>query len=126
MAQWQRWLNASVLKTESRKRLVGSNPTCVAKGMIKRITAESYVENLLKQRNIRQVDLLNKMKELKLADDKTLVASKLNNAIHTKMGYTWARRIEIALDLPNYCIVRMVGRPTEYEWKKIKEIKKHV
>ena len=31
MAQWQRWLNASVLKTESRKRLVGSNPTCVAK-----------------------------------------------------------------------------------------------
>ena len=33
MAQWQRWLNASVLKTESRKRLVGSNPTCVAKGM---------------------------------------------------------------------------------------------
>ena len=90
------------------------------------ITAESYVKNLLAKRNIKQIDLLNKMKELKLADDKTLVRSKLNNAINSKMGYTWARRIEIVLDLPDYCIVRMVGRPTEYEWKKIKEIQKHV
>lgn len=126
MAQWQSWLNAPVLKTGSRKRLVGSNPTCVAKGMINMISAESYVRILLKKKNIKQVDLLNKMKELKLADDKTLVRSKLNNAINTKMGYTWARRIEIVLDLPDYCLVRMVGRPTEYEWKKIKEIKKHV
>ena len=125
MAQWQRWFNASVLKTESRKRLVGSNPTCVAKGMIKVINAETYVRVLLKKNNIKQVDLLNKMKELKLADDKTLVRSKLNNAINTKMGYTWARRIEIALDLPEYSIVKMVGRPTEYEWKKRKEIGKY-
>lgn len=90
------------------------------------VSAETYVRVLLKKRNIRQVDLLNKMKELKLADDRTLVKSKLNNAINTKMGYTWARRIEIALDLPEYSLVRMVGRPTEYEWKYIKEIKKHV
>ena len=126
MAQWQRWLNASVLKTESRKRLVGSNPTCVAKGMIKMVNAETYVRVLLKKNNIKQLDLLNKMKKLKLADDRTLVRSKLNNAINTKMGYTWARRIEIALDLPEYSIVKMVGRPTEYEWKKIKEIGKNV
>lgn len=90
------------------------------------ISAESYVRILLKKKNIKQVDLLNKMKELKLADNRTLVRSKLNNAINTKMGYTWARRIEIALDLPDYCVVKMVGRPSEYEWKKIKEIKKNV
>lgn len=90
------------------------------------VSAETYVRILLKKRNIRQVDLLNKMKELKLADDKTLVRSKLNNAINTKMGYTWARRIEIGLDLPQYSIVKMVGRPTEYEWKCIKEIGKNV
>lgn len=86
------------------------------------ISAETYVRILLKKRNIRQVDLLNKMKEIKLADNKTLNKSKLNNAINSKMGYTWARRIEIALDLPEYSIVKMVGRPTEYEWKCIKEI----
>lgn len=126
MAQWQRWLNASVLKTENRKRFVGSNPTCVAKGMIIMVSAETYVRVLLKKRNIRQVDLLNKMKELKLADDKTLVKSHLNNAINTKMCYTWARRIEIALDLPEYSIVKMVGRPTEYQWQRIRRIGKNV
>lgn len=90
------------------------------------VNAETYVRILLEKRNIKQMDLLRTMKKMKLADDKTLVPSKLNNAIRTKMGYTWARRIEIALDLPDYIIVKMVGRPTEYEWKKIKEIKKHV
>lgn len=107
-------------------KVLVSNTKSVAKGMIKVINVETYVRVLLKKNNIKQVDLLNKMKELKLADDKTLVRSKLNNAINTKMGYTWARRIEIALDLPKYSIVRMVGRPTEYEWKKIKEIGENV
>lgn len=90
------------------------------------VSAEAYVRNILKKRNIRQVDLLNKMKELKLGEEKTLVKSKLNNAIHTKMCYTWARRIEIALDLPEYSIVKMVGRPTEYQWERIRRIGKNV
>lgn len=90
------------------------------------VSAETYVRVLLKKKNIKQVDLLNKMKKLKLADDKTLVRTHLNNAINIKMGYTWARRIEIALDLPDYSIVKMVGRPTEKQWEKIKEIGKNV
>ena len=73
-----------------------------------------------------QVDLINRMKELKLADDKTLAKQKLNNAINIRMGYTWARRIEIALDLPQYSLVKMVGTPTEMQWKLIKEIKTNV
>lgn len=90
------------------------------------ITAETYVKVTLKKRNMKQVDLLNKMKKLKLADDKTLVLQKLNNAINIKMGYTWARRIEIALELPEYSLVKMVGNPTEAQWKIIKEIEANV
>ncbi len=90
------------------------------------IRVEDYVKDLLKRKNITQTQLLNKMKKLKLADNKTLVKQKLNNAINIKMGYTWARRIEVALELPDYCLVKMVGKPSEFEWKKIKEIKKNV
>lgn len=85
-----------------------------------------YVKILLKRRNMTQIDLLNKMKELKLAEDKTLVKQKLNNAINIKMGYIWARRIEIALDLPEYSLIKMVGNPSEAQWKKIKEVKPNV
>lgn len=71
-----------------------------------------------------QKDLLDKMKELNLAKDETLVKQKLNNAINIKMGYTWARRIEIALDLPEFSLIKMVGNPTPIQWEKIKEVGK--
>lgn len=87
---------------------------------------EDYTKELIKRKNITQKNLLNKMKELKLADDKTLVKQKLNNALNQRMGYTWARRIEIALDLPDFVLVNMVGTPSEAQWKKIKEIRKNV
>lgn len=87
------------------------------------ITAGTYVKVLLKKRNMSQMDLLRKMQELKLADDKTLVKPKLNEAINQKMGFTWARRIEIALNLPEYSLIKMVGEPTPLQWEKIKEIK---
>lgn len=90
------------------------------------INAGTYVKILLKKRNMTQVQLLNKMKKLKLAEDKTLAPQKLNNAINIKMGYVWARRIEIALELPEYSLIKMVGNPTQYEWKLIKEIKANV
>ena len=87
------------------------------------VTPEKYVKNLLIKRNLTQKKVLDRMKELKLADEKTLVRQKLNNAINIKMGYTWARRIEIALDLPDYILINMIGKPSENEWKTIKEIK---
>ena len=87
------------------------------------ISAGTYVKILLKKRNMTQIDLLNKMKKLKLAEDKTLVKQKLNNAINIQMGFTWARRIEIALELPKYSLVKMVGKPTQIQWKKIEEVK---
>lgn len=89
------------------------------------VTPEKYVKNLLQKRNLTQKSVLERMKELKLADEKTLVRQKLNNAINIKLGYVWARRIEIALDLPEYILINMIGKPSENEWKRIKEIKPH-
>ena len=90
------------------------------------ISVGTYVKVILKKRNMSQADLLRKMRELKLADDKTLVLQKLNNAINLKMGFTWARRIEIALDLPEYSLIKMVGVPSEKQWEMIKEVKSNV
>lgn len=90
------------------------------------LNAGNYVKILLKKRNITQADLIRKMKELKLADEKTLVLQKLNNAINLKMGYTWARRIEIALGLEDYTIIKMLKPPAETQWKLIKEVKPNV
>ncbi len=87
------------------------------------ISVETYTKILLQKRGMRQADLLAKMKELKLADDKTLVKQKLNNALNIRMGYTWARRIEIALELPDYSLIKMIGNPSPQEWKRIKLIK---
>lgn len=90
--------------------------------------AGNYVRRILIERNMTQTDLLRRMKKLKLAKEKTLVIQKLNNWINNidDSKYVWARRIEIALELPDYILVKMKGNPTEKEWKKIKEIGKNV
>lgn len=82
-----------------------------------------YVRLLLKKRKMTQADLLRKMRQMGLAEEKVLVKQHLNNSINIKMGYTWARRIEIALGLNDYELIRMIGQPSESEWKKIGEIK---
>ena len=90
--------------------------------------AGNYVRRILIERNMTQTDLLRRMKELKLAKEKTLVIQKLNNWINNidDSKYVWARRIEIALDLPDYVLVKMKGNPSEKEWERIKEIGKNV
>ena len=90
------------------------------------INAGTYVKIILKKRNMTQMELLNRMKELKLADEITLCKQHLNNSINIKMGYIWARRIEIALDLPEYSLIKMIGNPTEAQWKSIREVKPNV
>lgn len=81
---------------------------------------------LLKKKDMSQRDLLRKMQELKLTDYDKLYAQHLNHAITTKMTYSWARRIEIALELPDYSLVAMVGNPTEKQWERIRRIKPNV
>ena len=87
------------------------------------VDAGLYVRLLLKKRKMTQADLLRKMRQMGLADDKVLIKQHLNSAINIKMGYTWARRIEIALGLKDFELISMIGKPSEREWKKIGEIK---
>lgn len=87
------------------------------------ISVEMYTKLLLQKRKIKQADLLRKMQELKLANDGTLIKQRLNYALNTKMSYTWARRIEIALELPDYSLVKMIGNPSPQEWKRIQSVK---
>ena len=87
------------------------------------VDAGLYVRLLLKKRKMTQADLLRKMKQMGLADENVLVKQNLNSAINVRMGYTWARRIEIALRLKDFELIRMIGQPTKLEWKKIGEIK---
>lgn len=86
------------------------------------ITVGTYVKIILKKRNMTQADLLRKMQELNLEN---VDRCHLNNFINGTSGksYVWARRIEIALDLPDYCLIKMIGNPSKYEWSKIREVK---
>ena len=90
------------------------------------ITIGTYIKIILKKRNMSQADLLRKMQELNLGK---VDAPHLNNFINgtaPNNSYVWARRVEIALDLPEYSIIKMIGTPTEFEWKKIKEVGNNV
>ena len=90
--------------------------------------AGNYVRRILIEQNMTQADLIRKMREMHIAKDSTLKIQKLNNWINDKDcgKYIWARRIEIALDLPDYVLVKMKGNPSEKEWERIKEIGKNV
>lgn len=75
------------------------------------INVGEYVKILLKKRNMTQMDLLRKMNELKLGKDgKELNKQHLNNFINGTSDVTsiWAKRIEIALDLPKDSLVNMI------------------
>ena len=86
----------------------------------------TYVKIILKKRNMTQMDLVRKINKLNLGNGKELSRCHLNNFLNgtEKQTVTWARRIEIALNLPKYSLIRMIGKTTELEENKIKEIEK--
>jgi len=75
-----------------------------------------------------QMDLLKKINQLNLGNGKELSRCHLNNFINGTGGisFIWARRVEIALELEQYTLVRMLGNPTDKEWMKIREVKANV
>lgn len=93
------------------------------------LSAGTYVKILLKKRNMTQAQLLKRMNELKLGPNgKELNKSHLNNFINGTgtTGYIWARRIEIAMELPEGSLIKMIGNPTKGEWVRIKGVKPNV
>ncbi len=78
----------------------------------------TYIKLILKKKNISQQELANKT---------GLTKQKVSNLLNgiTPISPAMARRIEIALNLPKYSLVEIVGFPeTEIEKRKLEEIDK--
>lgn len=85
---------------------------------VSNITPQEYVRLILEKRNMKQMDLIRKLNELQLGQNgKLMHRQHLNNVLNGKMKFRpkLARKIEIALGLEKYQLVRMVGMPRSQE-----------
>ena len=87
------------------------------------IGAGTYVKILLKKRNMSQMDLLRKMQSLGFEGVHITHINNLINNTESRPQYLLLRKIEIALDLPEFILINMAGRPSEAKIKQLKEIK---
>ena len=78
---------------------------------------------LLKKRNMSQMDLLHKMQSLGFDGVHITHINNFINGTETTTRYPLIRKIEIALDLPEFTLINMVGKPSETKLKELKEIK---
>ena len=70
-----------------------------------------------------QMDLVRKMQSLGFDGvHKTHINNFINQTDDT-IRYGLIRKIEIALDLPDFTLINMAGRPSEAKIKQLKEIK---
>lgn len=72
-----------------------------------------------------QQDLVNRLNKLHLGENGDITKNKISAVLNQGMGLSpyFARKIEIALDLPKYSIVSKVGFPRgEREKKKLEKI----
>lgn len=85
-----------------------------------------YIKLILQKKNMTQQDLVNKLNELHFsAKGGTITKHNISNILNgvVPLHYTMARRIEIALELPKYSLVEIVGFPTtELGKKELEEI----
>ena len=85
-----------------------------------------YIKLILQKKNMTQQDLVNKLNELNFsAKGGTITKHNISNILNgaVPLHYTMARRIEIALELPKYSLVELVGFPTtELGKKELEEI----
>ena len=87
------------------------------------ISAGTYIKILLRKRNMSQMDLLRKMQSLGFDGvHKTHINNLIKNT-ESRPQYLLLRKIEIALDLPEFTLINMAGRPSETKIKQLKEIK---
>lgn len=80
---------------------------------------------ILTKKNMTQQDLVNRLNELHLGENGDITKNKISAVLNQGMGLSpyFARKIEIALDLPKYSIVSKVGFPRgEREKKKLEKI----
>ena len=80
-----------------------------------------YIKLILQKKNMTQQDLVNKLNKLHFsAKGGTITKHNISNILNGNLSlhYTMARRIEIALELPKYSLVELVGFPTTELGKK--------
>ncbi len=88
------------------------------------ISVGTYVKILLKKRNMTQADLVRKIQEVGFTKGVNLPhINNIINGTEKTPHYSLLRKIEIALDLPEYSLIKIAGNPSEAEWERIKEIK---
>ncbi len=85
----------------------------------------TYIKLILQKKNMTQQDLVNRINELHLANG-TMYKNKISEMLNGQMSITtvMARKIEIALDLPKYSLVELVGFPTNDRYmRRLEELK---
>ena len=83
------------------------------------IDAVDYVKIIMKKRNMRQADLIRAME----AKGIPMYRTHMSEALNGRMSCLMARKIEIALDLPKYSLVKMTGvKLTEAVIKQLEKI----
>lgn len=81
----------------------------------------TYIKLILIKKNMTQQDLVNRLNELGLADHNEIVRKHtISDIVNGKLTISpsMARKIEIALDVPKYSIVNIIGLPKTKESKK--------
>lgn len=86
----------------------------------------TYIKLILIKRNMTQQALVDRLNELGLTNNNEIVRKHtISDIVNGKLTISpfMARRLEIALDMPKYSIVNLIGLPkTEIGIKKLEEI----
>lgn len=86
----------------------------------------TYIKLILIKKNMTQQALIDRLNELGLTNNNEIVRKHtISDIVNGKLTISpfMARRLEIALDMPKYSIVNLIGLPkTEIGIKKLEEI----
>lgn len=86
----------------------------------------TYIKLILIKKNMTQQALADRLNELGLTNNNEIVRKHtISDIVNGKLTISpfMARRLEIALDMPKYSIVNLIGLPkTEIGIKKLEEI----
>ena len=87
------------------------------------ISVGTYLKNELIKRKMSQRTLARKMEEMGFKGVHFQHIGNIINGTENRPQYLLLRKIEIALDLPEFILINMAGRPSESKIKELKEIK---
>lgn len=87
------------------------------------IKVGNYLRNVLNKRNMTQKELVKEMERKGFKGVHYQHIGNLINGTDEEIRYSLMRKIEITLNLPEFTLINMAGRPSEFKIKQLKEIK---